>query len=352
MGGKTFPVQRMDAPAHRRLAAYALARLATAYPGARADNVPSYFYKDSFGDADILVEDTVLSHPLGLDAAVSDLAALMGASQWNLNASTRGLDAERRMVSDQGVLSMAIPQGDHEVQLDLVFTAPAPYASALAFLSYNMLGNLVSAQAHCMGFSWGPSGLVWKDPERRIPALSATVDPEQALIFIGYDPLRFRSGFHTLRDIFDYAASPAGFDPSVYALDQKSSRDRRRDARRDNYMSFLEYLQERTWPTPPEPDHAAHLARACAMFPSFAVALDHARVLAARNGHADRLVSRAFFCEATGLTEEVAKQCRARIFEQLGGKQAAHDLAADSTAEDFAQRLRRLALPPRRIPGP
>lgn len=340
MGGKALAVSRMNLEEHSFLSKIAIEKLASNFPSIKANCVPSYFSKSDFGDLDVLVEDTILNLPGGLNVACENIAKMMGATEWIMNCATKGQDEERRMTSEQGVLSMSIPLKDKSVQLDFVVTSPATYQTALDFLSFNMLGNLISSQAHLWNMAWGASGLIWEDPEKKIPKIIVTQNTKEAFEFLGYDFERFKRGFNTLRDIFDYASSPEGFDPQQYDLSRKTSKERRRDAIRVNYMAFLDYLKENNFPIPDERNAEADLEKICAAFPQFGEKLDTARLQYDIQKRLDYLVSRSFFESTTGLDPDSSKLFRAEFINDAGGIDVLSKKIATLSEEEWVDMIK------------
>lgn len=132
-------------------------------------------------------------------------------------------------------------------QIDLIAIANDKFDYAKSYFSWNDLGNLVGRIAHKMGLKHGFEGLCL--PMRAgdthvFCEISVTLDIEQALTFMGYDPLRYRQGFDTLEDIFRFTASTPYFNPAIYLLENRNAHSRVRDAKRKTYSAFLQWLDD------------------------------------------------------------------------------------------------------------
>lgn len=264
MGGNALPsvpTRRLAASEYHRLAAQVTAAL-TATFGARAQAIPAYRSKADFGDLDVVVEqEKVLVAGDGY-AALRAFAQREGhARAFNINGGVMSYD--HRFSPDD-------PEG---FQVDLLVTPAAEMDAALAYFSYNDLGNLIGRTAHKMGFSYGHRGLVFpvREGDHLFTTLQVTADTDQALRFLGYDPARFRQGFEGLSDIFDYVTGSRYFNGDLFLLENRNHTSRTRDRKRKTYAAFLDHLQA----NPQLPNYvypeskSAWLAPAFAAFPDF-----------------------------------------------------------------------------------
>jgi hypothetical protein len=64
------------------------------------------------------------------------------------------------------------------------------------------------------------------------------------LAFLGFDPARWQLGFDTQEDVFRFIAEGDYFDPAIYALENRTARDRVRDRKRVMYGAFLAWCAE------------------------------------------------------------------------------------------------------------
>ena len=264
MGGNALPqvpTQRLDAAQFHAVAEKVIGGLRETF-GARAEAIPAYRTKETFGDLDVVVEqEKVLSEGDG-HAALREFAVANGFA--------------RAFKSNGGILSYDHRDSEDETvgfQVDLILTPAAEFDITLAYFSFNDLGNLIGRTAHKMGFTYGHRGLIYpyRDGNHLFRTLDVSSDLDAALTFLGYAPERFRKGFEDLPEIFDYVTGSAYFNPAIYLLENRNHAARVRDRKRKTYMGFLEHLRQRDdWPSFEYPeDKSVWLPKAFERFPNF-----------------------------------------------------------------------------------
>lgn len=272
MGGNALPgipTRRLNAEEFHRVARSVTFALTERF-GARAEAIPAYRTKADFGDLDVVVEkEKVLAEGDG-HAWLRDFAKAHGhARAFKANGNVLSYDHR------------ADPSGEDGFQVDLILTPAAEFDAALAYFSYNDLGNLIGRTAHKMGFVYGHRGLLYpfRDGTHLFRTLDVCLDTDRALEFLGYDPRRFRRGFEDLPDIFDYVTGSRYFNPALFLLENRNHTDRVRDRKRKTYSAFLQHLEQHpelsafAYPA----DKAEWLPRAIQAFPAFGVALEDTR---------------------------------------------------------------------------
>jgi hypothetical protein len=243
----------------------------TAHLGSAARVVPiaAYRQKPDFGDLDVLVDSRVFQSmpPQSVVEALSD--AYGAALPW---------------VKNGPVLSVGLPlPGDGKcLQLDLISTPAAEFDFGLGYFSWNDMGNLVGRVAHKMGLKFGHDGL-WlpmRDGTNLHDELLVTRDFCCALSFLGFDADRWKQGFDSLEEIYQFVASGKRFNPELYPLEHRNHTARVRDKKRPVYMGFLRWIEEQpslhrySWMQ----DKSAYLPDVLAAFP--ALQSDYDRSLA------------------------------------------------------------------------
>jgi hypothetical protein len=118
--------------------------------------------------------------------------------------------------------------------------------SSFHYFSFNDLGNLVGRVAHSVGLKLGHDGLTYKffAQERHVfREIKLLDDWEQILPILGYSWERYKQGFNTLEDIFEFFVSSPLFNKAIYALENRNHAARTRDQKRKTYMEFLKWLE-------------------------------------------------------------------------------------------------------------
>jgi hypothetical protein len=223
MGGYALGdvVRRFDTLEFVALRNEVLSKLRDAIPSVRLEPIASYYEKPSHGDLDLLICTDNLP-PDWRDRACGVLTC-------------------RARVDNGPVLSV-----EHKgLQVDLIAECGDVFAFAFRYYSWNDMGNLIGRVAHQAGFKFGHNGLwyVLREGTRKYADIRLTLDFDEALMFFGYNPNRYRQGFNALEDIFHYVTSTPYFVPHAFSLEGRSHRARVRDAKRPTYQMFLHWIQ-------------------------------------------------------------------------------------------------------------
>ena len=230
--------------------------------------IDAYRTKSDFGDMDVLIGSN------GLDTDYKN-------------------QLEKAFKSREVYRNNSVTSFDFEgFQIDLIAIADEKFDYAKAYFSWNDLGNLVGRVAHKMGLKHGFDGLHFPlraSSTHLIAEITITQDINQALTFMGYDPVRFAQGFDTLEDIFRFTASSPYFNPAIYLFENVNAHSRVRDIKRKTYTTFLKWLSDpnglQTFKNEcPKidgsyiflPDKSSWIAPLRATFPDFGASLDQA----------------------------------------------------------------------------
>ena len=347
MGGnaiKTVPMRRLTAAEYHPFAEAVSQSLRQRF-GTRAQALPAYRQKPDFGDLDVVVEQEKVRTPGDNFEALRAFAEEFGGSRVFLSHRNNPTVTYDHWVS---------PGDSAAFQVDVIMAPAAEFDATVAYFSYNDLGNLIGRTAHKMGFSYGHRGLLLpiRDGTHLVATVPVSADLETVLPFLGYDPRRFRQGFDTMTDIFDYVTGSKRFDPALFLLESRNHTDRMRDRKRPTYRSFLEHLQTRgDWPTFVFPkDKSVWLSEAFAHFPDFQQRYEQALA-----EHAVAKETRVHFngelvAEWTGLTGKdlgaFMAQARTRLEAHGGVAQVLRDQGPDALKALVLATPRRLGLSP------
>ncbi len=314
MGGnalKTCITRRYAAAEFTDLAALVLGALARDFPARRFALLPAYRRKPDFGDMDIVVET----------APHSDLCEWAERTWSPAQISCNG-----------GVISFECRQ----LQIDLISHAPENFETALAYYSWNDLGNFLGRIAHKMGVRYGHDGLsvVFRDGNYQFGERVVCKDTDRILDFLGYDATRWRAGFDTLEDIFAFAASSRFFNPAIFAYENRNHAARTRDRKRATYRAFLEWMETTPnlpaypWPSTGELggrrlDEDA-LARLFAAFPEFQSAYREVMTDFEIWRQAKQLFNGTIVSSLTGLTDRPLGHFMRHLKGQMGQERDFH----------------------------
>lgn len=196
--------------------------LMSLFPNTRVELIPYYTSKDSFGDADFLVESDNLP------------------SNWK-QVVTNFYQTD--YASNNEVLSVAV----EELQVDLITTQSKYFKSSKDYFSFNDLHNLTGRLLHKLGIKHGHKGLsiIIRSKERNdhiLAEIELETDNAKAKAYeiLGLDPNFVPD---TLEDIFKFVASSKYFDPDIYLLENRNNVSRTRDRKRKVYGGMFEYCR-------------------------------------------------------------------------------------------------------------
>ena len=187
--------------------------------------IPYYLEKDSFGDADFVVESDSLP------------------PDWKQTIIKKFGLQDGDYKSNGDVFSMAFCQ----LQVDLILTQKKYFRSSINYFEFNDLGNLSGRLAKKLGIKHGHKGLslVIRHKSRAdhiLAEIELETDNAKEKIYsiLGLDPNFIPN---SLDDIFNFVASSRFFDPDIYLLDNRNAVSRVRDKKRKTYSEFLKWCE-------------------------------------------------------------------------------------------------------------
>lgn len=148
------------------------------------------------------------------------------------------------------------------IQVDVTFLPLEEFESAVAYTSWGDLGNLMGRVYHKMGLHYGHSGLqfwirqgmydanvTWSDSDHIYSKFILSRHPRAIFELGGFDYDRWKKGFDTEKDAFDFVINSKYFNPDLFALENLNHTNRTRNRKRGMYMRFIEYLDTVSDPT-------------------------------------------------------------------------------------------------------
>ncbi len=248
MGGRALKntnTRRYEASEFHKLSCVIVSKISGILPDCRVTAVPAYRTKPSFGDLDIVIENIDAKNRLSNEfERLGVTEVVKNSNVWSLG----GFDA---------------------LQVDLIFVPSDEFDFSLCYFSWNDCGNLLGRIAKNMGFKLGQKGFFFTFREDNyLVDILLTSSFEQALHFMGYCPKRYKQGFNTLAEIFEYICSTPYFDSQCFLFQNRNHQDRKRDSKRPVYMAFLEFIEKRAT-VDSDTDKTMHLQRAFSQFSKF-----------------------------------------------------------------------------------
>lgn len=193
------------------------------------------------------------------------------------NVKRNGIKVIEKINAGGGVNCFAIEfnknNKNFKFQFDYIYANPKYYDFMKNYFSYNDLGNLVGRVASAYGYKFGHDGLFkrfyFKESGdiSKIYSLKSisklenknnendkgsfkeyiflTDDFDKALEFLGFNKDRFKDGFKTKQEIFDYVITSKYFDNDFFELENRNNKQRVRDRKRSTYNEFLEYIKDK-----------------------------------------------------------------------------------------------------------
>lgn len=227
MGGnllKPYGAQRIDRVRYDEVVKEVLGAFKTENVHIR--DIPNYRNKETFGDIDF-----VYSPFSGRREVYEEL----------LNDSLPVRVLKANVFSINGNITSLLYR---EVQLDFILTEPVYFATAYEYYSYNDLGNLLGKIFRAYGLKFGHKGLMYPvmHGTHKITEIRVTDRMRETLRMLRLDYEVYEAGFNNLSDIFDFVCSSPLFHPSIFALENLNSENKRRDRKRSTYMNFLRYI--------------------------------------------------------------------------------------------------------------
>lgn len=207
---------------------------------ARFCDIPYYFSKEDFGDMDLI--STVPRDVFDKLLKSCDKFEIVG----RVNYSYALLDKET----------------GKSFQLDYVYIAPETFDVAKNYFSFNDLGNFIGRISSAHNFKVGFDGLFkyvkpnyrdekgfnksFEDIKRTSDRMEIPLSQNWAemLDFLGFDTERYRKGFETKKEIFDFVINSKYFNPDYFLFQNRTGTGVRRDKKRSTYSEFLSYLEE------------------------------------------------------------------------------------------------------------
>lgn len=188
--------------------------------------VESYLEKATHGDMDIMIMFTQELYD----------------KNFNLYKYIKDTFNPNDIINNGGVISFDYD----EFQIDIIPINENIWKPAIAFFSFDPSGNLFGKIAHHFGLKYGWNGLYY--PFRNFNGrlsknILISTDNHEIFNFLGYDFDRYKEGFTTLIEIFDYIIDGKYFNNKTFLMENLNAIDRKRNLKRKTYQQFLQYVE-------------------------------------------------------------------------------------------------------------
>ena len=190
--------------------------------------VTSFKNKEDFGDLDLLVLE---NH--NFDNRVKIVEDLFSPEETDKNSHIYSFNYEN-------------------LQVDLIFTPEENWETSKIFFQHGDLGNLMGKiinnyghlANHDIHLKYGYDGLkvkfLYKGNSKNV---FITKDNKKVFEFLGLDFTKWEEGFNDKYEMFDYVVKAYYFDYNAFQWDNLNHINKKRNARRPNYIEFLEYIE-------------------------------------------------------------------------------------------------------------
>lgn len=188
----------------------------------------SFKNKDSFGDMDVLVYAENLNHNTEelLNINFNNPEIFHNSNVWSFNYN--------------------------ELQVDLIFTSPSNWETAISFYSYGDLSNFIGKLFNNYGkmrkyrLRYGYDGLKVSlfENDCKFGSVYLSKDTKRCLEFMGLSYQKFLDGFDDINDVFEYIQTSKYFEGSSFLFENLNHENKNRNKRRPNYILLLDYLEK------------------------------------------------------------------------------------------------------------
>lgn len=213
--------------------------------------IEAYKEKDSFGDMDILYT-TYDDVPLSVEVI-------------------KKMFDPKEIVRNSNVISF----DQEEFQIDIIHSPKVEFDYARNYFSFNDCGNLIGRIAKKFGLKHGHNGLrlPLRDGDQEFAEIVLTLDYREALDYLCFDHGKYKEGFNSLEEIFNWVAKNRFYNPEFYKLENLNHTAKIRDRKRSTYNEFLKFGEalQKSDPTKvywtPSSDRMAYLENVFDYFP-------------------------------------------------------------------------------------
>lgn len=193
--------------------------------------------KSDFGDIDILVIDDRSDENRKINNT-SPLALI----RENIDK----FDIPEEYCARNGDVLSILYKGKYQVDFIKANSETAEYHKC--YLSHNDLGNLLGRMSKRFNLKHGHDGLYYQHYNLQRTSkteIKLSTDPYELLNLLNLDVEKFKNGFNSYTDMFDFVINCKYFKKSVFQYENLNNKNRVRDKKRKVYNLFLEYIKDK-----------------------------------------------------------------------------------------------------------
>ena len=130
-------------------------------------------------------------------------------------------------------------------QVDLIKTPKEDLEFSTFYFSFNDLGNLLGRMSKNLGLKLKHDGLyyVLRSEDHVLKEFLLSKNYKQFLNILEVDVDKYKKGFNTYTEMFEYVSSSPYFDSGIFKLENLNNKNRVRDRKRKTYNMFLDWCE-------------------------------------------------------------------------------------------------------------
>jgi hypothetical protein len=138
-------------------------------------------------------------------------------------------------------------------QVDFIKTDPVHIECNKCFLDYGSFGEITSKMFKKYELKYGHNGLYMKvyhnhDRCKLITKICLTTNPKEVFDYIGLEYEKFKNGFNTQEEMFDFIVKCNYFDKNIYVTDDPNYLQKTKEKKRPVYKNFVDYITDKEYP--------------------------------------------------------------------------------------------------------
>lgn len=195
-------------------------------------SIPYYSDKESHGDLDLLINSSYYRFYEMKKKLLTD-------------AGLTVIDHKKNGSVDSFLVELS---DNRKFQIDMISTPADEMDFARFYFGFNDLGNLMGRLARATGLKFGHNGLFYTQRSKTndniiLKEHLLSKDRDKVLTHLDLDPDRYREGFKSLEDMFEFVTSSKFYSFDNFDPTQRNRTARTRDAKRPTYTKFLEWAE-------------------------------------------------------------------------------------------------------------
>lgn len=134
-----------------------------------------------------------------------------------------------------------------DFQIDIIFTKNRFFKTTCAYFDVSDLNIFMGIIARKLKVKYGYFGLKYQvmseKKDKILDEIILSTDVKKIFEFLGFDYSKFKKGFDSLEDIFNYVINSKYFNKEYFFYKNLDSENRNRNKRRIIYNNFIKYIE-------------------------------------------------------------------------------------------------------------